>query len=161
MEAEKPGTYAGVRFDEDTVNGLQKYIKDNDIPNAIAPSKMHCTLIYSKKHLPDYKPLGDLDPPLKGKVTDLENWKTQPDADGNTAQCLVLKFDCPELDERHKQLIDEHNAKHGYDEYITHVTLSYNIGDMDIKKLPKVNGTVKEVVIDEEYGEKLKLNYVK
>ena len=158
-KSDEKGTYAGVRFDDQTVKSLQKYIKDNKIPNAIAAGKMHCTLLYSKKHLPEYKPSGDIDPPMKGTPTDLEKWKSQPDDDGNVSQCLVLKFDCDELVERHKKLMDEHKATFGYDEYKTHVTLSYDIGDMEIKDLPPVD--IKELIINKEYGEELSTDWAK
>ena len=155
----KKGTYAGVRFDEQTVDSFQKYIKDNNIPNAIAAGKMHCTLLHSRKFLPDYKPAGDIDPPMIGTPTSFDKWKSQPDADGDVSQVLVLKFDCDELIERHKKLMDEHKAVFDYDKYEPHVTFSYNIDDMDVKKLPSFD--IKELIIDKEYGEALKSDWAK
>ena len=152
------GTYAGVRFDDQTVKSLQKYIKDNKIPNAIAAGKMHCTLLYSKKSLPNYKPMGDIDPPMEGSPTGFEKWKSQPDADGNKSQCLVLTFNCKELVARHKKLMDEHNATFDFDEYKPHVTLSYDVGEMDIKDLPSIT---EKVVLDKEYSETLKSDWAK
>lgn len=160
-ETKKPGTYAAVKFDKATVHTLQEFIKDQNIPNKITPKKMHCTLLFSTKNLPDYEPLGKLDPTLVGKPTTFEIWESQPDENNETANCLVLNFDCKELVDRHKKLMDDHKATFSFDEYKTHVTLSYDIGDMKIDDFPKGSEVIDKIVIDEEYGNDLDPNWAK
>ena len=63
-ELKENGTFAGVRFDGDTTKELQQYQKDNNVPNVVNKGKLHCTLLYSKKHLPNYEAQGEIDPPL-------------------------------------------------------------------------------------------------
>lgn len=155
------GTYAAVRFDSTTKLAIKKYIEENDIPNGTDVSKLHCTLLYSRKYLPDYVPKGEYAAPLVGTSTGLEVWEAQPDETGHRNKCLVLKFDCPELAERHKKLMKEHEGTYDYDEYKTHVTLSYDIGDMDIADLPDIRDSVEKLYITEEYGEDLNLNWAK
>jgi len=55
---ENKGSYAAIRFNKDTIDGIKKYIKENDIPNHTKFDKMHTTLLYSRKYLPEYKPAG-------------------------------------------------------------------------------------------------------
>lgn len=153
QKEEKPGTYAGVRFSPASVKALRKYAKDNGVPNRLPHENFHTTLLHSRKHLPDYEPAGDYDSPLKGKVTGIEIWQSRPDDDGNTKNCLVLKYDCPELVARHEELMDEHNATYDFDEYKPHVTLSYDTGDFNSKDLPKFED---ELEIVSEYKEDLK-----
>ena len=46
-----------------------------------------------------------------------------------------MKFDSPALQSRHKDLMDTHQATYDYPEYKTHLSLSYDIGDFDIKQI--------------------------
>ena len=68
-------------------------------------------------------------------------WETSP-TQGAKTRCLILKIDCPELVARHKELMDEHEATYDYPVYQPHITLSYDIGDLDINDLPDVKKTI-------------------
>lgn len=154
FEAEKklPGTYAGVLFDDGTKNAIITYCKKNNIPNVPNKNKLHTTVLYSKKPCPDFKPLGEIKPPITGEPVGFDVWNTQPDEKGKTARILVLTFKCPKLVARHKALMKEHGATFDFDEYKPHITFSYDIGDMDIKDLPRFNHGINIV---EEYHEDL------
>ncbi len=150
------GTYAAVQFSKETLNNIKKYIKDNDIPNNTKFDKMHTTVLYSKKYLPDYKPQGKLNPPLIGTPLKFEKWPSQPDDDGNVAMCLVLRYTCDDLVDRHKSLMKEHDAAYDFDEYKPHITFSYDVAGLQCKDLPKFEDKI-EIV--EEYGEDLNLDW--
>ena len=87
------GTYAGMKFNKDTTSALMGYVHANRIPNVLSAAKMHVTLLYSRKYLPNYKAQGNLETPLVGKATDFEIFESSPDEDGNTKNCLVLRSD--------------------------------------------------------------------
>jgi 2'-5' RNA ligase len=55
----------------------------------------------------------------------------------------------------------KHDATYDFPEYKPHITLSYDIGDLDEKNLPDIGKYVDEIGIDEEYGEDLDLNWAK
>ena len=160
QELTKYGTYAGAHFSDATVDALSQYCKDNNIPNAIAPDKFHTTILYSRKHCPDYKARGKFDPMLVGTPHEkFHVWKTSPsDPNAEKTNCLILPFDCPDLVARHKELMDTHGATYDYDEYKPHVTLSYNIGDIDADSLPPFKGKIE---IADEYQEDLDLDWAK
>lgn len=159
-EATKKGTYAGVRFSDDTVKMLRKFAKDHKIPNRVPHKKFHSTVLFSRKYLPDYKPAGEYEEALVGKPTKFELWPSQPDEDGNVSQCLVLCYKCPELEARHKELMNKHEATYDFPQYKTHVTLSYNVGDdFDLDKL-KVSD-IDDLQIANEYSEELNLTWAK
>jgi hypothetical protein len=160
MEKNQPdGTYAGAYFTKATVDGVTKFGKENNIPNMISPSKLHCTILYSRKYLPEYKACGKYEKPLVGKPVEFDIWKTSPsDPKEDKTNCLVLKFECDDLVARHKDLMKEHGATFDYDEYRPHLTLSYNVGDLNIKDLPMYDGPIE---IEEEYQEDLDLNWAK
>ena len=159
MEEAKKGTYAAVSLSTHAVVELMKYIKDNDIPKWVKPSNLHTTLLYSRKHLQDFKPRGKLKDPIIGTPTELVVWETSADDGVPPTNCLIMKFDSPALVKRHQDLMKEHGGTFDYDEYEPHVTLSYDIGDLDIKKLPDVKKAIPTVVFDVEYGEDLMLGW--
>jgi len=153
------GTYAGVNFDDKTTDAILKYIKDNKIPNGLSADKMHSTVLYSRKHLPKYSPYGQFEDPIKGTPKEFYVWPSDNE-DGSTANCLVLKYDCDELCKRHQELMDEHKATYDFPNYEPHITLSYDIGNLDIKKLPDIKGILPLINIIGEYGEDLDLNWI-
>jgi len=155
-DSSKKVTYASASLDAESRKVISEYIKDNDIPNPVKTKKLHCTLIYSRVEVPDMKAKGVYKKPMVCKPNGLEIWKTQPDKNGNTKNCLVLTLICPEFKARHKELMDKHpEATHDYPEFKVHVTLSYDIGDKKLKDFPKINQelrlekeTVKELDFD-------------
>lgn len=155
---QQKGTYAAVKFSDQTKGNIADYMAANDIPNPLPIDKMHTTLLYSRKYLPDYEPAGKYSNPMVGTPEQFEVWESSPDEDGNRSMCLVLKFKCPELEARHEHLMKEHGATYDYDEYKTHITFSYNVGDMKVDNLPKFESDI-EVV--SEYGEDLNLSWAK
>lgn len=161
METTTKGSYAGVKFDTPTKQAIHRYMKEHKLPTAVRPDKLHSTLLFSRKYLPDYKPAGKYDPTLVGKPIGFEVWPTRPADGSKPARCLVLRYDCPELEKRHKELMKMHNATYDFPDYKPHITLSYDIGDLDEKKLPDIGKYVDQIGIDEEYGEDLSLSWAK
>lgn len=153
------GTYSGVKASKDTQEKIKKYLEDNKVPTPVKTEKLHTTILYSRKYLPNYKPAGKLDTPYKAKPVEFMVWKTTPeDPKEEKTNCLILKLDCPKLIQRHKELMKEHGATFDYETYTPHITLSYNIGDLDVSKLPKIDF---DIEFDTEYIEDLNLNWAK
>lgn len=153
------GTYSGMKVSKASQEKLKKYMEDNKIPTPVKVEKLHTTILYSRKYLPNYKPAGKLDTPYKAKSLGFTVWKTNPeDPKEEKTNCLIVKLDCPELIKRHKDLMKEHEATFDYDEYTPHITLSYSIGDLDVNKLPKIDF---DIEFDTEYYEDLNLNWAK
>jgi len=149
------GTYAGVKFCDDTKKAIKTFMEENEIPNPIESDKMHSTLLYSRNYLPDYKPTGKLDEAWTGEVKHFSIFPNNPKNGGDNTNCLVLEYTCKEQSKRFDELMDAHDATYDFDEYKPHVTLSYSVGDLDHKKLPKFKNPLKIV---EEYSENLNLN---
>lgn len=154
------GTYAGARFSDNSLAALRKYIEKNNIPNSPPDDKLHSTILYSRKYLPEYKPQGMYDPAMKGTPTGTEVWDSQPDEEGNRKRCLVLTYDSPDLSARHSSLMTRHDAMYDFDEFKPHVTLSYDVGaDFDEDKLPDFGE--EELELTQEYGENLNTNWAR
>lgn len=156
---ELPGTYAGVGFCDDTIKRIKTFIEENEIPQPVPDDKLHSTVLYSRKHLPDYQAAGEYEQPYEGTPTEFDLWKSQPDENGETSNCLVLQYDCDPLVERHNSLMQEHGATFDFDEYRPHVTLSYNVGDLDLSSLNPSD--VGPINIINEYREDLNTDWAK
>lgn len=122
------GTYAAVRPSKEDGDKIKEFMRLHNIPNPEPVDKLHATLLYSRKHLPSYKP--DTSLSHDAKVHSLEVWPTK-----SGKNCLVAKLHSPSLCDRHTHLMDKHNATYDYPEFKPHVSLSYDIGDYDISKL--------------------------
>lgn len=143
------GTYVGVRFNNETNQAIARYCKQNNIPNAVPTEKLHTTVIYSRKHF-EFEPLGRMKAPIVAVPDSFEIWPS----DKTSKRCLVLKYRCQKLVDRHSFLMKKYDATYDYDVYKTHVTFSYDVGDM--KDFPIYKGPL---VIITEYTEDLDLDW--
>lgn len=148
IEKEQPGTYAAACPDQNSANRLVDFMTKHQIQNPEPADKLHCTILYSRKHLPNYVPMPKLT--FVAIPTSLEIW---PESGKNI---LVLKFDSPGLQARHKELMNTHQATWDYPDYKTHITLSYDAGDIDIKTLD-YSMIAKPIIFTNEYQEDLDL----
>ena len=123
MEINK-GSYSAVKFGNGTNEALKAFNAEHSIPNALDPNKLHTTVLFSRKFLPNYVPAGRIDPPLVGKFIGYDVWLSAP---FSGTRCLVMLYDCPELVKRHKDLMTEHGATYDFEEYKPHITISYDI----------------------------------
>jgi 2'-5' RNA ligase len=156
--ASTKGTYAGVKFSGDTSRSIKKFCEEHSIPNAVDPKSLHLTLLYSRKHCPEYDPIVKYDTPIIGKFKAWNVWETSP-TEGPKTNCLIMQLVCPEMEKRHKELMEELKATFDYDQYQPHITLSYDIGEeFDTDALPPFK---EPVTITGEYMEELDLDWAK
>lgn len=146
-EAPEDGTFAGLRFYNQDAQRLAQFALDNEIPNPEPAEKLHVTLLFSRTPVPDYEPWGLL---KKGMyATPLE---ARIFGDEEDDRALVIVLDSPDIVKRHKQLMSQHKeATYDHDEYIPHVTLSYNCGNFDPKTLDV--SSLSMLTLVEEYGD--------
>lgn len=149
------GLYVGVKFSENTLNKIQKFCKEHKIPNALKKKDFHCTIAYSRKPVPNFKPIKTVKE--TGKPIKFEIWESPPNVyKDKTTYCLIVKIDSEYLHVRFNNIIDM-GATYDYDEYKPHLTLSYDVGkDFDIKTLRSIDDLGQFEIIT-EYSEKLDL----
>ncbi len=147
---DEKGTYIGVRYDEQSMERIVALANVVGFPNPLHKGMLHSTLIYSTEFLPVL---------TGGKEVEYEAWmchlKIWPTDRGNI---LVLILKSPAMETRHQQWLNR-GAKHSYDDYAPHITLSYNVGDWTIPswyEIPKFRLTA-----NWEYVEELKLDWGK
>lgn len=147
------GTYVSGKFSEESCDELYDLVKELKIPNPVPKESFHVTIVYSPKTV-KYKGLGELENPWIVIPKNLHIFHTQ---DGKN--CLVMKLHAPELIEQHQMIVDDYGAEHTFDEYIPHVTCSYDVGED--YKIPKKKIKKIELEIVEEISEPINKDYVK
>lgn len=153
----KDGTYIAVKFSQKTRTALKALAKALDVTNTVSRDKMHCTIVYSRKPFTNFTIHGKMKEPWIGKPTELEIFETQ-----SGSRALVLRFDCPEMKERHEYFEKEYGATYDFDEYKMHATLSYDVGpDWKIPKDFKIEDYVDKIEANEEYYQPLNLDWAK
>ena len=146
------GTYAAMKFTRESALNIRKYLVQNDIPNPVPQDKLHVTLLYSRKPMHGFVPLGELEDPMEVRVEGFDVWDTQ---DGKKA--MVARLDAPKLITRHKALMDRYEGTFDFDEYRPHFTMSYDVGpDFDKDAVPRFTCPL---FLNQEYGEDLNTNW--
>lgn len=147
---ESKGIYVAVKYNQTAQDDLLEFIKEYNIPSTLKAEDFHTTLIYSRK----YAEINELDDNLGDKEIAAYPKELHVFETFDKKSALVIKLDCPYLEERHKYLMEKYNLTYDYEEYIPHITLSYDIGNM---KLPENVKFPKFFRITSEYQEELNL----
>jgi hypothetical protein len=152
------GTYFGVKPTKETIRAMREFMGDHRIPNPVEDNDLHATVVYSRAFV-GARPLGKLDPTWKAKFHEYDIFPTSSpieEAEGaEQGRCLVMKFHCPEIHDRHHFLRKQHGATHDFPTFDPHMTMSYNAGDFDHNNLPAYDGPHE---FAEEYSEPLNPN---
>ena len=124
-ERRKTGVYASCSYDDHSLQKLADWMNDHNdlIPMLVPLDKIHTTVVYSRAdfpcpigesiHLADSQPFYPSGFALLGKPED-------------KMACLVMLLDADALVNVHNLCLNE-GAKHDYEDYIPHVTLSYQV----------------------------------
>ena len=134
-ERRQTGVYASCTYHQTSLNKLAKWmVEHEDLIQAPVPlEQIHTTVIYSRKDF-DCQVLGK-----SIKATDPQwLWPSgfallgKPE---DEKACLVMLLDAGSLVNIHNFFV-EHGAEHDYDDYIPHITLSYDVPkDFDLSSL--------------------------
>lgn len=146
------GTYVGVKYTDKSAKAFIEQMKALAVPNVIPIDKVHTTLMYSRVAVP-----AEIQTDVNYAIP---NQKVIPDVflTSTGKRALVLKLDDSWLPKRHTDLYNENpEATYDYDDYIPHVTASYDIGDWVVPFDEIVLDT--PLVISGEYVEELDLDW--
>ncbi len=155
-ENKKNGLYVGTKFSADTLDRIQQFAKQANIPNLLSMDDFHSTLAYSRKPVNDFTPISELDE--VGIPSSFEIWESPPNAfKPEKTYCLVLKYDSEYMHKRFNEIMTL-GATYDYDEYKPHMTFSYDVGkDFKLEDLPPVKQLGKLKIVS-EYTEILDIN---
>lgn len=126
----KQGVYVALRVLGQANDVLNAFIVSSGFPaiGTLKERRRHVTVIYSRAYV-ELQPLKSVLYQARGK-----RLRVFDEADGR--RCLVVELDAPEVVARHNGLLLQHpDLKHDFEDYIPHITLSYDIGSFDVSTL--------------------------
>lgn len=151
---DEPGTYVAGYFSDESQNQIFELAKKIGVPNLVPKDKYHVTIIFSKKTI-SYKGLNDLKEPWIVEAAEFHVFPTQ-----SGKKCLVLKLDAPDLVHQHNKIMKKYKeATYDFDEYIPHVTLSYDMKDFEMPKNSELE-VLGELEIVSEIAEPINNDFV-
>jgi len=120
---------------------LIAWAKDNGFATTLPASDMHVTVLYSRSPVDPMKMGRDWREDENGQIIVRPGGPRVIEKLGENA--VVLRFACPDLDWRHKDMI-EAGGSHDWPEYMPHVTISYTAPEgVDIDALKPFNGALR------------------
>ncbi|WP_367347570.1 phage portal protein [Sphingobium yanoikuyae] len=120
---------------------LIAWAKDNGFATTLPASDMHVTVLYSRSPVDPMKMGRDWREDEKGQIIVRPGGPRVIEKLGENA--VVLRFACPDLDWRHKDMI-EAGGSHDWPEYAPHVTISYTAPEgVDIHAIRPFNGALR------------------
>lgn len=145
------GTYVAVKWSKYIGRHLREIFKD--LPNLVPEDEFHTTLVYSRVEFDHIVSDIMFEAKFKGfKI--FEDRRT-------FKKVLTIELESPDLVNRHNEIYRNNpEATYDFDNYIAHVTLSYDVEDTDLDKLDEYLDIIKDMVFIEgqEYTECLDLN---
>lgn len=134
------GTYVALKVIGKSFDELTAYIEEQGWDPA--PHGLHCTVMFSRNVLTDFKP---------NKRT---KYKANPIRFELFGKCLVLQISSPSIDMRHRELMSQYDATYDHSIFKPHITLAKVGEGYDWGNLPIFN---EEILLGEEYSSALEL----
>ena len=124
-ERRQTGVYASCSYDENSLQLLADWMDGHNdlIPMPVPKEQIHTTIVYSRRDFPC--PIGE-EIVLKNPLDFCPSGFTLLGKPEDDQACLVMLLDADPLVDVHEMLVQK-GAEHDYDDYIPHVTLSYNV----------------------------------
>lgn len=114
-----------------------KWYKEQGVKQVYEPSSMHVTIVYSKKPL-DWMKMGE---PWEAALEIAPGGPRLHEKFGEQEDVLVLLFKSRELDWRHSTAI-EAGASYDFPEYQSHISITLEGADLDLKTLKPYQGKI-------------------
>ncbi len=123
------GVYISVKLSEETENYVKEYQRKY-LKNQKINKELHCTLIYSQKPQVD-----EIIPSSYKAIGTFQEFNFFG-PDNNT---LVVEINSQDLRRRNEELVEKYGFISDFDEYKSHVTLSYEVENVDLNSLPPMD----------------------
>jgi hypothetical protein len=133
---ETRGTYASLKLCDKNSEKLHSFMHTLNIKNLSSMDDYHCTIVYSKKFVPEIE---GIKPKLPINAVGTE-WDILGD-------CLVIKLKSFEIVKLNSTCM-EFGATSDYDEYIPHITVATDFFGEIPKTLPKMKFNFDEFVVE-------------
>lgn len=147
----RQGRYVAVKYNTETATQIQQIQQLRKVPFPVKPEKLHTTIHYSRKwfHWENSKQLEH----SYDAIGTLKVWNTKY---GNTLVMLLSGPAADYMTQRHKvgRVL---GAEYDFEEYIPHITLSYNVGSVQFNTDEKIPLLLNFTEYDEPLDDDLSL----
>lgn len=146
--AHKKGTYASLDLNKKSQKHLFTWLSKHDFKNIVEPSEYHCTVLSSRKAVPEVDKW-EIDLPI---VVHAAGWKIFPTKDDK--KCLVLEVQNSKISDIHYKAEEELGATWDFPDFVPHITVCLDYKeDTEPRNLPKFklvfdNFSVSELDLD-------------
>ena len=142
----KDGTIAILKLTDESAEYIKDWCDSHSI-DCMPVEKLHCTILYSRKPVPDLTVIDGIEVKFKAEILEWEKF----------GEALVLKLDSKKIDKLHEILMNQ-GGTHDFPEYIAHVSVSYSFKGEIPSILPKKVihfNTLCVEPIDKNFGDKV------
>lgn len=141
------GLFIGLKILEKDLEDIKNFQETIKLKNPVKSEEMHCTLFTTTA---DFNYISNINLPIEIQDFRLGKIKTQTDVD-----CLVLYFRSEILKNQHDLIKNKFNVMPYYEEFIPHITLSYDCGSFEIEEI-NIKEYIKKITFTKEYVQDLK-----
>ena len=121
------GLFIGLELSQKDLENIKIFQETIQLKNPVKPEEIHCTLFATTDNL-NY--ISSTQLPTEVESLTLGKIKTQSGVD-----CLVIYIESEVLKSQHEFIKTNFKVKPFYNQFIPHVTLSYDCGDLDISNI--------------------------
>lgn len=132
------GTYVKASLDDAAKDRIYELMDALNLNNRVPRDDLHTTIMYSRKPCPDAIEMNGTAVPFRAKISDFKIWEDR----GSGSNCLVAVVECDPLRNIHEHMHLKYDATYDFPEFIPHITLSYDCGDLQ-PELPAEDYIVK------------------
>jgi len=146
LQSQKNGTIALLKLEEDSSNSIKIWC-DNHSIKCLNPEDLHCTVLYSRKVVPDLDILNGMNIKFQAKIIEWEKFD----------KALVLKLDSSKINKLHNIMMNQ-GGTHDFPEFIAHITVSYDYNDEIPVIIPKITVKFNKLLvepIDKDFSKKI------
>ncbi len=135
MKFHKNGTYASLKVSEKSAIKIVEWAKKNKINNVVDAEYLHCTVVFSRKPVPELENWQLILP----TTVKIKNWRIFPQQE-KIEKALVLELDASKIINLHNRIEKDLHATYDFDEFIPHITISQKwLSNTVPEKLPNFN----------------------
>lgn len=141
------GLFIGLEVSQQDLEKIKNFQDKIELKNPVKAEEIHCTLFATTDN---FEYVSTTPIPVEIHNITLGKIKTQSGVD-----CLVLYFDSETLKNQHDFIKDKYNVKPFYAQFIPHLTLSYDCGELDITQT-NLKEYIQQLTFIKEYTQDLK-----
>jgi hypothetical protein len=146
--------YVFATLTEESAIAIADWCDLMSVPNPVPPGELHVTILQTLDPMDGFTSIGPLPYLVEAQVNTPTVWETS-----EKKRCLVLPLLAAPVVDRHTMLSERYGSSSVFTKYIPHITISYDLGNVDVSKLLRYQMSkigLDKVTIGGEYVEAMR-----